>query len=316
MGFGEGQLDPAHPTPGPCGSYGQIAGSTVMNAECGANDWGGNMPVTVTPCDNNRVPTVTQYHCTLSAGACSPRAFDAPSCTCYNPPPPSGGCPESCPDPQAYEPAQCFGPVDWCLYPDTGCDSGLQENGRCFCLWNTPILIDLLGNGFSLTNTENGVVFDITGLGAPTRISWTANNSDDAFLSLDRNGNGVIDNGSELFGNVTPQPPPAVGTTRNGFFALAEYDKTTNGGNGDGVIDQHDAVYGALRLWRDLNHDGICEPAELSGLVDWHVDAIALDFKESKQRDQWGNGFRYRSKVTGTNIGRWAYDVIFQTSPP
>src|SRR5690349_6008967 len=86
-------------------------------------------------------------------------------------PPPS--CPDNCPNPQQYAPATCFGPVDWCQYPDTGCESGLQENGRCCCSWNTPIIIDTLGDGFSLTEPENGVVFDITGLGAPEQISWT-----------------------------------------------------------------------------------------------------------------------------------------------
>jgi hypothetical protein len=169
-----------------------------------------------------------------------------------------------------------------------------------------------LGDGFSLTEPENGVVFDITGLGAPEQISWTEINSDDAFLALDRNGNGVIDNGSELFGNTAPQPQPAPGIARNGFFALAEFDKPANGGNSDGLIDQQDAVYGTLLLWRDLNHNGICEPIELSRLGDAKVDAISLDFKESKHRDKWGNGFRYRSRVTGNNIGRWAYDVVLQ----
>jgi hypothetical protein len=158
-------------------------------------------------------------------------------------------------------------------------------------------------------------MFDITGLGAPQQISWTARNSDDAFLALDRNRNGVIDNGSELFGNMSPQPQPAPGTFRNGFFALAEYDKATNGGNADGLIDQQDAVYGTLLLWQDLNHNGICERAELSQLVDWNIESIALDFKESKHRDKWGNGFRYRSRVTGNGIKRWAYDVVLQKEP-
>ncbi|HEY8412918.1 MAG TPA: hypothetical protein VIK76_16000, partial [Pyrinomonadaceae bacterium] len=75
------------------------------------------------------------------------------------------------------------------------------------------------------------------------------------------------------------------------------------------------AVYESLRLWRDLNHDGVSEPAELGRLVDWHVDAISLDFKESKRRDEWGNGFRYRSRVDGNGLRRWAYDVILQTDP-
>jgi hypothetical protein len=229
--------------------------------------------------------------------------------------PPQGGCADNCPNAQQYAPATCFGPVDWCFYPDTGCESGLQANGRCCCSWNTPILIDVSGNGFSLTNYENGVDFDITGLGVMSRISWTAPDSDDAFLALDRNGNGVIDNGSELFGNTAPQPDPPPGVARNGFYALAEYDKPGKGGNGDGVIDRRDAAYDWLRLWRDMNHNGVSESGELSRLADAQIEAIALDFKESRRRDEWGNGFTFRSRVYGNSRWRWAYDVIFQPAP-
>jgi len=274
-------------------------------------DYGRTTP---TSCDNAMVHW-SAYPCTNHDPAqCESLGgmWDERSCTCalnsYS------ACPDVCPNPQQYAPATCFGPVDWCFYQDTGCQSGLQANGRCCCTWNTPILIDVLGNGFNLTNVANGVDFDITGLGVQNHISWTAPNSDDAFLALDRNGNGAIDNGSELFGNTTSQPEPSPGSARNGFLALAEFDKPANGGNADGVIDHDDAAYDLLLLWRDLNHNGISEPAELSHLADWHVESIALDFKESKRRDEWGNGFRYRSRVEQSGFRRWAYDVIFQTS--
>jgi len=71
---------------------------------------------------------------------------------------------------------------------------------------------------------------------------------------LDRNGNGTIDNGRELFGNLTPQPIPPDGVKLNGFAALAEYDKPARGGNGDGVIDNGDAIFSSLWLWQDTNH--------------------------------------------------------------
>lgn len=242
----------------------------------------------------------------------------------YPPPPtptptptssPTPSCPDFCPNPNAYPPASCWGATDWCAYRDNGCPGDLEPNGRCCCNANTPIIVDLLANGFSLTNFETGVFFDLGAVGFASQTSWTAANSDDAFLVLDRNGNGVIDNGSELFGNATPQPQPPLGVGRNGFFALAEYDKPVNGGNVDGLIDRRDAVYESLRLWQDLNHNGVSEPAELKRLLDCYVDSISIDFKESRRRDEWENGFRYRSRVNGSGLGHWAYDVIFQSGP-
>jgi hypothetical protein len=81
----------------------------------------------------------------------------------------------------------------------------------------TPILIDVNGDGFNLTNASDGVLFDIIGNKASVLVAWPARGADDAWLSLDRNGNDAIDNGTELFGNFTPQPVPTGNVQPNGF---------------------------------------------------------------------------------------------------
>lgn len=205
----------------------------------------------------------------------------------------------------------CDGDTDFAARQATCANMGwVWLPDDCLCSMASPIVLDMSGTGCRFTDAHGGVNFDINGDGRKERLSWTEADADEAFLALDRNGNGVIDSGAELFGNFTAQPSTP---DPNGFLALAEFDKASNGGNEDGMISANDAVFSSLRLWEDSNHDGASEPAELHSLTDYTITAIELNYRTSNKSDIYGNVFRYRAKVhdlRGPSTGRWVWDVV------
>jgi len=207
--------------------------------------------------------------------------------------------------------------ADGCIYCPS-CDAA-PDCPTC----SSPIIVDTTGQGFQLTSAEGGVIFDIAGTGHPVLIAWTTPKSGNAFLALDRNHNGKIDSGKELFGDFTEQPLCEDGTRAclNGYRALAEFDKPENGGNGDGVIDERDQVFSHLLLWIDDNHDGISQPDELHALPELGVYSISLHYRDDQHLfDQYGNWFHYQAPLNPdardgeSKDGRLTYDVFFQVA--
>jgi hypothetical protein len=183
----------------------------------------------------------------------------------------------------------------------------------------SPIIIDTEGEGFHLTNAVGGVMFDMSGSGNPLQMGWTDVHFQNAFLALP-GPDGLVHNGTEIFGNFTPQPKSPE---PNGFIALAQYDKPENGGNGDGSIDNRDAIFPRLRLWIDENHDGVAQPNELHLLSEFGVYSLSLKYAQSRRTDEFGNQFRFRAQVNpgeqrdrrdqtpSGEPGRWAFDIFF-----
>lgn len=231
------------------------------------------------------------------------------------------GCPDGCPDTLCDPLTQCdFGgvPKNVCLYPGTnGCTDNYLPGNHC-CCWNSPILVDVDGRGYNLTGPREGVLFDIVGKGIKSLVAWPAPGSTNAWLALDRNGNGRIDDITEMFGNRTEQPVPPPGLKRNGFLALAVFDTPSEGGNWDGMIDSRDLIFSRLRLWQDLNHNGISEASELKPLGDFGVGGIDLKYKSAFRIDAFGNQFVLRSKVDNlhkSDVARWCWDVVLRSLP-
>jgi T1SS-143 domain-containing protein len=148
-------------------------------------------------------------------------------------------------------------------------------------IFATPLIIDLNGDGINLTTAENGVWFDINGDGVKDKTGWVK--SDDGLLVLDKNHNGTIDGQSELFG----------GNDIDGFSVLAQYDE-----NKDGVIDSKDSVWKDLKVWQDVNQDGLTQDGELLSMDDLDFSSISLDVKAADYMIS-GNGVSAESTVTG-----------------
>ncbi|MBK1674305.1 hypothetical protein CKO35_13535 [Ectothiorhodospira shaposhnikovii] len=156
----------------------------------------------------------------------------------------------------------------------------------------SPIILDLDGSGINTVGFDSDIYFDHNGNGFAQLTGWVGTN--DGLLVLDRNGNGIIDNGAELFGNNTVLTNGM--TAVNGFAALAEHDS-----NGDGVVDADDTIWAELRVWRDLSQDGVTREGELITLDELGIVSINLDYANSSYVDEHGNAHKQVGSFTWSN---------------
>jgi Ca2+-binding RTX toxin-like protein len=171
----------------------------------------------------------------------------------------------------------------------------------------SPIVIDMNGDGVKTSAKGKHVYFDHDGNGFTENTGWV--DSNDALLVLDRNQNGRIDDGRELFGNNTLLASGEK--AKNGFEALAEFDD-----NHDGVIDAADSVWSKLQLWQDKNQNGVVDEGELSALSASQITAIGINYENKKVKDAHGNEHRETAKVTWADGHQTdATDVWFDTEP-
>ena len=244
-----------------------------------------------------------------SACAAAGREYSSNGCVCSTPTPPP--CIEDQAGPGCQTVADCCSGYG-CGGFDTYCgcddeDCGEQE-GICYqgqCTFGSPVLVPTAqSQAYQLTSPSDGVQFDISGTGRLNQIAWTRPAEDLAFLAVDRNGDGKISSGRELFGNFT------VPGVTNGFAALAALTNHV----GAPYVSADDPEFSKVLLWTDRNHNGISEPEELqpAGNV---IRRIGLIPVENNRRDGDGNLFRFRSSaelVSGRII--YIYDVFLRVA--
>ncbi|GAM31525.1 bifunctional hemolysin-adenylate cyclase precursor [Acinetobacter calcoaceticus] len=165
--------------------------------------------------------------------------------------------------------------------------SNYEESAHLFDLAqktyrSDPLTLDLDHDGLETRapSISSPIMFDHTGTGIKTSTGWVL--PDDGFLVLDRNNNGTIDNGTELFGDSTPLMNGSF--AKNGFEALADQDT-----NQDGKVDAQDTNWLALKVWRDLNQDGISQANELFSMSALDIDGIHVTSSGHSQILENGN---------------------------
>ncbi len=187
-----------------------------------------------------------------------------------------------------------------------GASDVLPEEGHSL-LNSDPLVLDLDGDGVETLSQVAGVQFDLNCDGFAETTGWIS--PDDGFLVLDRNGDGLVNDGSELFGDMS-----TLGSNdfaENGFEALADHDE-----NLDGVIDINDSIFADLRVWRDLDSNGICDAGEIQSLPELNVKSLSLSYETPQIVDSNNNELgQVGTWVDGDNVSHELGDIWFSIDP-
>jgi len=152
----------------------------------------------------------------------------------------------------------------------------------------SPIILDLDGDGIETRSLRDNLFFDHDGNQFAENTGWVG--ADDGLLVLDRDGNGIIETGSELFGNNTRLENGSLAA--NGYIALREQDS-----NQDGIINELDAAWQQLKVWQDRNGNAQVDNGELLTLDQAGVAGINTDYSNSDFIDEQGNAHKQTGEV-------------------
>lgn len=170
-------------------------------------------------------------------------------------------------------------------------DSELYVNNGPQCECNTPLVLSFDDRPVTFTAEAMGS-FDLTRDGVCHASDWPTGKT--PWLALDRNGDGVINDGGELFGSATKLA--GGGFAQNGFEALRELDD-----NHDGIFDARDAAFAKVVVWTDRDLDRQSTPRELRSLTESGVTAIDLHDHRETRCDARGNCEGERSELAFTD---------------
>lgn len=151
------------------------------------------------------------------------------------------------------------------LIPPNSFPNGLAPDMATPEKTTSPIILDLDGDGVETRGLQDGIFFDHDSNHFAENTGWAG--ADDGLLVLDRNNNGEIESGGELFGNNTQLNDGTL--AENGYEALQELDD-----NQDGVIDREDDAWQRLQVWQDSNGNAQVDDGELLSLEEAGVAVI------------------------------------------